>query len=556
MQGVVEASKKCRVARSETSPPFGIVDHTPVPGAVSNSPSPQGQVGTSDSVRRAPFGLPPEMPSVFGHSLSGHAPASQRPLSDEKDYAFDELEDASTLKRQDNGIYELLTGLSWIADGVNEGELDTVATLIDFGIYEPVMAVDFIEMSWFRDGITKQEAWAFDAVAYYDSFAPDRLRELPWVRDGIDSREAWALVGLAAVFAQAPGPADRLASQEWFRDGINRDESDVLKTLGAMSLETKSTNSIIWMPFLESIEETDALALRALYNLLMDEDDASVGSYAILYANPVISGGIADEETVRVALAADAYAVNPDLADTLLDPSDTTLETRTIDLPLAGEVVLKIMRMEEGSPKSMDSLAKSVEFAEDYMGEPFPVNTVLLLFADAVKPGFLGHYSGSNITIHPDFDGEDSENIIMHEVAHHYWHGSAHDWVDEGAAEFLSVRYLEAEMGFDAGELLDGGFHYEDYCDGIDTLSDLEGLIGDGQAHTCAYELGLLFFLELRETVGATEFQRGFQDLYLSGNSFFEVDDAHLRNISHVLRAFEFNSEATRVVIPKWYGGK
>ena len=459
---------------------------------------------------------------------------------------FDDLEDASLLKRQDNGTYDLLTGLNWIADGVNENELDTVTILIELGKYEPGMAVDFTEMPWFQDDLTEYEAWAFNALSYYDTFAPDQLRKLPWVLDGIDAREAWALNGLAAVFDQAPGPADRLASRTWFRDGVNRDESDVLAALGAMSQETNSTNSIIWMPFLETIEETDALALRALYNLMTEDSQTGIGSYAVLYTNSVISDGITDNETIPIILAADTYAVNPDLADVLLDQSGTTIETSTIDLPLAGEVVLVIVRVQEGSPESMDSLAKSVAFAEDYMGEPFPANTVLLLFADAVRGDFAGHYAGSNITIHPDFDSDDAEEIIMHEVAHYYWHGSAHDWLDEGAAEFLSVRYLESEMGVNANEILAMGFLGEDSCDEIDTLSELEEPFVDTQTDSCSYELGLLFFLALRKAVGATDFQHGFQELYLSGSDTLEIDNSDARNIGHVPSSLRFQLRCNR----------
>lgn len=470
-------------------------------------------------------------------------------------YQFDDLEDAPLLKRQDSGIYDLLSELTWIADGVNESELEAVEIFIYLGMYDPGIAADFAQMPWLQDGLTEREAWAFDALSYYDAEAPAQLRKLPWVLDGIDVREAWALNGLAAVFTQAPGPAEHLATRAWFRDGINRDESDALTTLGAMSQETNTTNSIIWMPFLDTVEETDALALRALYNLVMDDNPASVGNYAVLYSNRVISDGITDEETIRIILAADLYAINPDLADTLLDPSGASIETRTIDLPLAGEVLLLIARLQEGSSESMESLAKSVAFAENYMGEPFPANTVLLLFADAVRSGFAGHFAGSNITIHPDFDSEDAEDIIMHEVAHHYWHSSAHDWIDEGAAEFLSVMYLESEMGIDAGELLASGFLGDHFCDQVDTLRELEELSDNVQADGCAYDLGLLFFLSLREAVGATDFQRGFRELYLSGRDTLYFDDPGTRNINHVRSAFDHNLDAMEDVIEEWYEG-
>lgn len=324
----------------------------------------------------------------------------------------------------------------------------------------------------------------------------------------------------------------------------------------ALSQETGSVNSIVWMPFLDSIEEIDALLLRALFNLVADDSQDSVGNYGGFYSNLMISDGISDEESLQVLLAADADAVNPDLGEILLDPLGSTTETRTIELPLAGEVGLMIVRVDEGSSDSMDLLVESVEFVEDYMGEPFPVNTVLLLFADAVREGFAGHYSGANIMVHPDYDNGDSRHVIMHEVAHYYWYGSAYDWLDEGAAEFLSIRDLEKKTGRDAGDILEMGFRGDESCGTVDTLSELEKLSEDPEFTGCAYEMGLLFFFDLWEAVGMTDFQQGFRDLYLLGRDIFTSDYTDPRNIRHVRQAFGFSSEATQVVIPKWYEGK
>ena len=156
--------------------------------------------------------------------------------------------------------------------------------------------------------------------------------------------------------------------------------------------------------------------------------------------HPAIADGITDEETIFVTVAGNAYEWNPGLIDTLLDPAEVMLERRTIELPIAGEVELVIVRIQPGSAKSMDLLEESVRFAESYMGEAFPINLILLLYADAVKPGFAGHNSGAGMVVHPDFDGDDELGLIVgHEVAHFYWRGSSQVWLDEGAAEFLAV---------------------------------------------------------------------------------------------------------------------
>ena len=80
----------------------------------------------------------------------------------------------------------------------------------------------------------------------------------------------------------------------------------------------------------------------------------------------------------------------------------------------------------------MDLMEDAVRFAEDHVGEPFPTNFVLLLYADAVMSDFDGHNTGFNMTIHPDFDSDDDSDeiyyapfLLVHEVAHYYWNNSS-----------------------------------------------------------------------------------------------------------------------------------
>ena len=112
--------------------------------------------------------------------------------------------------------------------------------------------------------------------------------------------------------------------------------------------------------------------------------------FHLFLQHPTISDGITDEETVLVTLASSAYAGNPGLIDSLLDPARVMLESRVVQLPVAGAVELMIARTEPGPQRGMDVLEATVRFTEMYMGEPFPVNTVILLYADALRHGFGG----------------------------------------------------------------------------------------------------------------------------------------------------------------------
>ena len=458
-----------------------------------------------------------------------------------------------------------MANLHWIADGVDEDiEMEPVKVLLELSLDEPGIAIRFIEMPWFNDGLTEYEVWAFLALLYIDSFTPNASTQVsrsPWVMDGVSDFESWAITSLADIFDESPETANSLISKPWFKDGLTEAEAEAVELLGLLSYKNGSASQFISMPFLESVEEADVLALASLYQLALLKWDRLTTStkFDVFTSHPAIADGITDEETVFVTLASNAYELNPGLTDTLLDPSAVISETRTINLPMAGEVELVVVRTQQGSERSLDLLEESVRFTESYMGEPFPVNLVLLLYADAVQPGFVGHNSGTNIVVHPDFDRDDAsseadeaEFIILHEVAHFYWHSSSHSWLDEGAAEFLAAAYAEHSIGFDMTDISSTGVMSDYDCADGTTLKSLEGMPGP-QAEDCAYALGLLFFMDLHQAVGAEEFQRGFRGLYLSGRDVLDPDSPEARNMGHVREAFQFSAAATEIVIPDWF---
>ena len=491
-------------------------------------------------------------------------PEEERVVESPSMWELDDVAPSFWLKKRNNGLYDVVANLHWIADGVDEDiEMEPLKVLLELSLDEPGIAIRFIEMPWFNDGLTEDEVWAFLALLYIDSFAENASAEVSrslWVMDGVSDFESWAISSLADIFDESPEAASALISKPWFQDGVTEDEAGAVGLLGLLSYENGSASEFISMPFLESIEESDVLALASLYQLALLEWDKLTTStrFDVFTSHPAIADGITDEETVFVTLASNAYELNPGLTDTLLDPSAVMSETRSINLPMAGEVELVIVRTQPGSERSLDLLEETVRFTESYMGEPLPVNLVLLLYADALEPGFAGHNSGRNIVVHPDFDRDDgsleadeAEFIIMHEVAHFYWHSSSHSWLDEGAAEFLAAAYAEHSIGFDMTDISPTGVMSDYDCADGTTLKSLEGMPGP-QAEDCAYALGLLFFMDLHQAVGAEEFQRGFRGLYLAGRDVLDPDSPEARNSTHVRSAFEFSAAATEIVIPDW----
>ena len=337
--------------------------------------------------------------------------------------------------------------------------------------------------------------------------------------------------------------------------GLRRMKAEVAELLRSLDFMSGSRSELLAMPFLESVEEADVLALESLHQLALLNWTtlADPSEFEEFMSHPAIADGITDEETIFVTVASAAYEVNPGLIDILLDPAEVMSETRTIELPMAGEVELVIVRIQPGSARSMDLLEEAVRFAEDYMGERFPLNLVLLLYADAVKPGFVGHNSGADIVVHPDFDGDDELGLIVsHEVAHFYWRGSSQVWLDEGAAEFLAVADADRLLWFDMTDISSADVMDEYDCADGTTLKSLETLPGP-QAENCDYALGFLFFLDLHQALGAEEFQQGFRELYLAGKDVLDPESWQARNMGDVRDAFESSTAGTEAIIADWW---
>ena len=247
-----------------------------------------------------------------------------------------------------------------------------------------------------------------------------------------------------------------------------------------------------------------------------------------------------------------------DLVDILLDYSKVFVEQRTITLPLAGEVVLFIIRTGPGAARSMELLEHSVRSAEEFMGAPLPTKYVGLLYEDAVSGNAAGTNFGTHIAILPKYDIDDGSREAefassnnAHEVAHYYWSGNE-DWVDEGAADFMASVIDGARTGRPLVVT-------NPPCGHAGSLAELEslGISKDDIEFRCNYSLGERLVVDLYRTLGHERFRQGFRDLYLASAIEDEVDDRRGTSvgIEHVREAFRSNDGSESVVISRWYDG-
>ena len=238
------------------------------------------------------------------------------------------------------------------------------------------------------------------------------------------------------------------------------------------------------------------------------------------------------------------------------------MEERVIELPLAGETDLAIIRTGPGAERSMDLLEHSVLHAEEFMGVPFPTNYVGWLVGDAVTPTFGGNYYGTHIVTLPKYDVDDggheaefTGSLIAHEVAHYYWSGNR-GWVDEGVADFMGSLSENAR----AGQPMEVTNNPCAYARTIAELETLDPAIGESE-YTCNYALGERLFVDLYRSLDEDSFREGLRDLYLLSQveDEGEMQDNTEVGIEHLKAAFRGSEEVENpvvdVIAARWYDG-
>ena len=318
---------------------------------------------------------------------------------------------------------------------------------------------------------------------------------------------------------------------------------------------------IVGMQFLESVDPPDMSAVEALSDLSAFRPE----DFEIVMSHPTILDGITDDEAKIVATLFGVSQYGPELVNTLLDPDKVSLEERVLDLPLAGETLLSIIRIGPGAERSMDLLEHAVRHAEEFMAAPFPTGYVGWLVGDAVTPTFAGNNFGTHMVTLPKFDHDDGSEfaeaagaVVAHEVAHYYWSGNS-TWVDEGIANLMASVSENARTGQPV-EVTNSPCGYARTIVELESL-DISSDDGADSAFGCNYSLGERLFVDLYRRLGKDVFRRGLRDLYLNSvaRDVDEAQDGMEVGISDVRAAFrdgEGGVDATvDVMAARWYEG-
>ena len=255
------------------------------------------------------------------------------------------------ISQQAPSIAETLLSFSWLADGVTNDEAWAITHLRLILRDDPAFAETLLGFPWFADGVTNAErnaAYYLRLVLRADPAFAKTLLGSPWLADGVSRNEEQSLRTLRSL--RGPYETDlnslfALNTKPWFKDGLSNEELKVVGYLASIARQSQSdAQAIIDMPFLESVEIRDTLALESLSEIA----EESVSDFRELMSHPRIKDGITDEETKIVAVLGQAtYKYSPGSAQVLLAETGVYIEERLIELPHTGETLLAVIRVED-----------------------------------------------------------------------------------------------------------------------------------------------------------------------------------------------------------------
>ena len=440
------------------------------------------------------------------------------------------LERSAWLEENRPALANQIKALSWVSNGVDDTEREAAEALIAMALWHRDVFYNLTSKRWVQSHITTHDAAAIDEIYSITNYAPAlaiAMLEKSWVQDDITRDEAVVIDRLESTVR---------AEDEFLQEQVIRKVVEILD-----------------MPFLDTVESADALAVRALESY----EDAGSAEFLELMNHPTLSDGIDDEEAKTVALLGGTNRYKPELVPVLLDGTSVFKEERIINLPQSGEVLLAIVRFHDHTGPNMDYLEHAVRHHEGFMGEPLPTNYVAWYFVDYTSSGW---HEGTYIASNPERDPALGEywrapRHAAHEIGHYYWTDSQ-AWIDEGAADMLVILSENARTSRPL-------VHNREQCTLFNTISEIADVEKGIDAYDCSYRLGQRLFLDLYHVLGEAAFRQAFRSLYLKRLRDDPTDDCEGTElgICHVESTFKSGVSDEVVakvdkVIGHWYYGR
>ena len=469
----------------------------------------------------------------------------------------------------DRNSLSALKAKPWYKDGLSNDELKVVGYLISIATQSQADAQAIISMP-FLESVEAQDTLALESLSEIVRRDADDFSELmahPKIKDGITDEETKFVAVLGGgAYSSTSGPAQVLNSlstlntKPWFKDGLSNAELKVVGHLASIAKQSRTdAQAVMGMPFLESVEIRDTLALESLSEI----SERNATDFNELMAHPKIKDGITDVETKIVAvLGGGTHAYAPGAAQVLLAETGVYIEERLIELPHSGATLLAVIRVEDKVTPRTSHFEHAVRTIEQFMGVPYPIDYLALLY----YPGGAASNGHTHILISAEADTVDGPprhaSVIAHEVAHWYWCEGylCQRWISEGSADFLRIISEHERIGRRLEPIKSQCRHFEN-------ISELEKANPDrwlpsgerNPAEVCHYSLGQRLFLDLYLALGDETFRPAYRNLHLRHLQDDPADgcESPRLNICHVAAAFKDGASAEVVrkvdeVIARW----
>ena len=163
--------------------------------------------------------------------------------------------------------------------------------------------------------------------------------------------------------------------------------------------DPQATSEILAMPFLISPDTTDVLAIMGMTRL------AWYGHLPALTEHSVFREGITEAETTLIA-AVGTLGDEPDEIRRVLDPGAAAIETVALGTRLSPNLTISIVRTDSQSrPATIETTRDLIEFIEDTIGLPLPVDHIVIILNEKAVPEYGGGaYYGFAFSLKPEYE--------------------------------------------------------------------------------------------------------------------------------------------------------
>ena len=388
----------------------------------------------------------------------------------------------------------------------------------------PDLALQWVQIPWIADGFGVWEQFTVSDLGFLFSYDPTSIVavwDLPWVADGLAPDEGGPAFSLLEIFDEDGELGKELLHFQWLQDNVNLAERIALTKLRNLARDNLSLAfHSVRSPFMEApFLQRDEYALNALVRI-SHPGHGLAALLAELNDQPWFSDGIDDEEAALLHAIA---KTSGDLRQALVQSPH--MSSTTVALPSSGLVGLSVVRHTPFPPgdSTLSTMEVGVRVIEDFVGEPLPVDDLILLL---VEPELWSLDASGRLTgirfgsgIEPDayarkimlvraVESTAPVRTLYHEIGH-YYNLAGPLWVREGAANFLEA-YTVAQTGGQGLDERRAHLESSGRCKRENLWEHINNYVGG----LCDYELGERFFLAMHDALGPEAVAAAIRDLH------------------------------------------